>query len=117
MIRLGTPRAKAEAILNHLKRTAIEKMELDPAYYRKFSQMIEDTLRAITEGRISELEALRLAGDLRDQEREGRRTDLPGDLDHYRDAPAYYGIIGEVMGERVIKEEQAVLCDRNGKNH
>lgn len=106
---LGSPRAKAEAILNHLKRSAFENMELDPAYYRKFSQLIEDTLRDITEGRISELEALRLAGDLRDQEREGRRTDLPGDLDHYRDAPAYYGIIGEVMGARVIKEEQATF--------
>lgn len=68
---LSTPRARAEAILNHLKRTALEKMETDPAYYRNFSQMIEETLQTIEQGRMSELEALEQARHIRDQETNG----------------------------------------------
>ena len=65
---LASPRARAEAILNHLKRTAIERMETDPAYYREFSQMIDETLAAIEQERMSELEALQQASEMRDLE-------------------------------------------------
>ena len=74
---LSTPRARAGAILNHLKRTAIEKMETDPAYYREFSQLIEETLQAIEEERINELEALEFAKNLREQESSGYRKGIP----------------------------------------
>ncbi|MBU1660089.1 MAG: DUF3387 domain-containing protein, partial [Chloroflexi bacterium] len=90
---LASPRARAEAILNHLKRTAIEKMDLDPAHYREFSQMIEETLRAIAEERLNELEALELAKNLKEQETSGYRQDVPQRLRKLRDAPAYYGVL------------------------
>ncbi|NLF77127.1 MAG: type I restriction endonuclease subunit R [Chloroflexi bacterium] len=102
---LVSPRARAEAILNHLKRTAIEKMETDPAYYRRFSQLIEDTLRAIEEGRLDELDALRVADDLRDQEVTGQRRDLPPELQRFRDAPAYYGVMREILDSGRVSED------------
>jgi type I restriction enzyme, R subunit len=98
---LGTPRARAEAILNHLKRTALEKMELDPAHYRDFSKLIEETLTAIEEGRMSELEGLKIAKNLRDQETSGYRQDIPQRLRKLRDAPAYYGIVKETLPDRL----------------
>ena len=52
-------------------------METDPAYYRNFSQMIEETLQAIEQERMSELEALELAESLREQETSGYRQDIP----------------------------------------
>jgi len=109
---LSSPRAQAEAILNHLKRTAIEKMETDPAYYRNFSQMIEETLRAIEEQRMSELEALEQATSLRDQELSGQRRDIPAQLRHLRDAPAYYGIARESAGRRLPEETLAEMAAR-----
>jgi len=105
---LSTPRARAEAILNHLKRTALEKMETDPAYYRNFSQMIEETLQAIEFGRMSELEALEQAKSMRDEETSGYRQDIPQRLRNLRDAPAYYGVVRESLSERLTEE---VLAD------
>ena len=102
---LNTPRARAEAILNRLKRTAIENMERDPAYYREFSQMIEETLEAIKMGRLDELEALKRAKDLQEQESDGVRYDIPQRLRTLRDAPAYYGVCREVLTEERLSEE------------
>lgn len=101
---LSTPRARAEAILNHLKRTALEKMELDPAYYRNFSQMIEDTLAAIEQGRLHELAALETAQALKDQETSGYRQDVPQRLRSLRDAPAYYGVVRTTFPEGRLPE-------------
>jgi type I restriction enzyme R subunit len=98
---LGTPRARAEAILNHLQRTALEKMETDPAYYRDFSQMIAETLKAIEQERLGELEALELAQNLRQQETSGYRQDVPQRLRKLRDAPAYYGVVRTSLNDRL----------------
>lgn len=102
---LTSPRARAEAILNHLKRTAIEHMETDPAYYRKFSKMIEDTLQAIKEERMDELEALQIANELRDEETSGYRNDIPEQIRQLRDAPAYYGVVRDTVQEDRLNEE------------
>jgi len=107
---LSTPRARAEAILYHLKRTAIEKMELDPAYYRNFSQLIEATLKEIEEERISELEALERAKSLRDQETSGYRRDVPQRLHKLRDAPAYYGVVRETLENKLSEEVLAEMA-------
>jgi len=109
---LSTPRARAEAILNHLKRTALEKLETDPAYYRNFSQMIEETLKAIELERMNELEALELAQSLRQQETSGYRQDVPGRLRNLRDAPAFYGVIRECLTNRLGAELMAEMAAR-----
>ena len=109
---LTSPRAKAEAILNHLKRTALERMETDPAYYRNFSQMIEETLRAIEQERMSELEALEMAQSLRDQEVGGYRQDVPQRLRSLRDAPAFYGAIRESLSNRLDADLMAEMAAR-----
>ena len=105
---LASPRARAEAILNHLKRTALENMETDPAYYRNFSQLIEETLKEIAEGRMDELEALEKAKSLREQESGGVRYDLPQRLRQLRDAPAYYGVLSETLGNDRLSEDALV---------
>ncbi len=107
---LSTPRARAEAILNHLKRTSLEKMEIDPAYYRDFSQMIEDTLRAIEQERMNELEALELAKNLQRQETSGYRQDIPQRLRSLRDAPAYYGVVRESLSGRLSEDVLAEIA-------
>lgn len=108
---LASPRARAEAILNHLKRTALENMETDPAYYRNFSQLIEETLKEIAEGRMDELKALQKAKSLREQETSGVRYDIPQLLRQLRDAPAYYGVLSETLKDgRLSKDVLAEIA-------
>jgi type I restriction enzyme R subunit len=109
---LESPRARAEAILNHLKRTAIEKLETDPAYYRRFSQLIDQTLADIRAGRLDALEALRQAEGLRDQAVTGQRSDLPRQLHRLRDAPAYYGVLNEVLNGQLSADCLADMAIR-----
>ena len=111
---LSTPRARAEAILNHLKRTAVEKMETDPAYYRNYSQMIQETLQAIEQERMDELEALEHAKSLQQQETSGYRQDIPHQLRNLRDAPAYYGVMRETPKNQLsedIRVEMAIQIE------
>src|SRR5690606_28043851 len=91
--------AKADTIAYRLKRTITERMERDPAFYRKFSDLIEDTIEAYRQGRISEAEYLQRMTDALDQVRTGHDLSQPRKLARYRDAPAYYAILNEALAE------------------
>lgn len=45
--KMGTDRGKADAIRTRLTRTISEKSKADPAYYKKFSTRIEETIESI----------------------------------------------------------------------
>ncbi|MBZ0316058.1 MAG: HsdR family type I site-specific deoxyribonuclease [Anaerolineae bacterium] len=90
---------RADTIAHHLKKVASERMEEDPAFYRKFSQMVEEVIQQYKEGRLTELEYLNLMQDALDQMRAGRASDLPEVLIHRRDAGAYYGLLVEALAE------------------
>jgi type I restriction enzyme R subunit len=95
--RLGEPAAKADTILNRIKRTIAEQMDEDPAFYRKFSELVEETIQAYRQGRLDELETLRLAEAHLEALRRGRDAGAPPQLLRYRDAPAYYGVVRETL--------------------
>lgn len=91
--KLGTPAAKADTILNRMKRTITERMDEDPAFYRRFSELIEETILAYRQGRIDQLEYLQQAEKVLDRLRAGHDGGLPPQLNRYQHAPAYYGIL------------------------
>ncbi len=109
--RLETPAAKADTIAHRVKRTVTENMERDPAFYEKFSRLIEETIEAYRQGRISEAEYLQRAGDIHQIVVSGRDTDTPGKLDRYRDASAYYGVIREPMVQYEVNVPGATIDD------
>jgi type I restriction enzyme R subunit len=90
---LTSPASRADTIAYRLKRTATEKMEEDPAFYRKFSQLVEETIEQYKLGRISELEYLNQMEAGMEQMRTGRDSSLPSQLGNYQDASAYYGLL------------------------
>lgn len=98
---LTTPAARADAIAYRVKKTATEKMEEDPAFYRKFSQMIEDTIEQYKQGRLDELEYLSQMEQAMEQMRTGRDSSLPPQLSDYNDANAYYGLLLEPFSRYV----------------
>ncbi len=54
--RLGSPRAKADAIRTRMTKSISTKWDENPLYYKKFSERIEEVLEAYKDKRISEKE-------------------------------------------------------------
>lgn len=105
--RLGTPTAKADTILNRMKRTITERMDEDPIKYRRFSELIQDTIQQYRQGRIDELEYLSRAETLLADIRAGRDSSQPAKLARYKHAPAYYGILQAIWDGQVHDEDIA----------
>jgi type I restriction enzyme R subunit len=103
--------AKADTIAHRVKRTVTEHMEKDPAFYKKFSKLIDETIQAYREGRISELEYLKRVTETMQAVRSGRDASLPEKLHRYRDAPAYYGVIHEPLGQYTVGTPQLTVDD------
>jgi type I restriction enzyme R subunit len=99
--RLPTPAARADTIAHQAQRTIAERMARDPAFYQKFSTLIDEAIEAYRQGRIDEAEYLRRATQALEAVRAGRDDALPAELRHYRDAPAYYGVIREPLAQYV----------------
>lgn len=93
----GGQAAKADTIAYQMKRSISEKMEQDPAFYKKFSDLIEETIEAYKQERIEEAEYYKQVKGLYSTFTDGRETLLPTNLRHRKHAAAYYGIIGESL--------------------
>jgi type I restriction enzyme, R subunit len=99
--------AKADIIAYRMKRTISEKMDEDPARYRRFSQMIEETIKAYKAGRLTEIEYYERMQQGLEEMRSGKTADLPPQLNRYRDAPAYFGVIKEPLATYHVDPIQA----------
>ena len=119
--KLGTPTAKADTILNRMKRTITERMDEDPAFYRRFSELVEETILAYRQGRIDQLEYLQRAEKALDQMRTGRDSGLPLELSRYQHAPAYYGILRLALSENGLRDndmtELAIQIEQTIESH
>lgn len=92
---LGSPAAKADAIANATAKTITERMDEDPTLFKKFSEMLEDTIRAFKEQLFGELEYLKRMRDLRDQVVAGIGSDVPEELSSNGVAQAYFRLLNE----------------------
>ena len=62
--RLGTIASKADTIAHRTKRTITERMDEDPAFYRRFSRILEEAIEAFRQKRISDSEYLEKATEV-----------------------------------------------------
>ena len=74
--RLGTPAAKADMIASHVKTAIAANIERDPALYRRFSQMIQETIDAFRQLRIDEQTYLDRAREILHEVRTGQRVGI-----------------------------------------
>lgn len=103
--------ARADAIAHALKKTVTEKMEEDPAFYEKFSKMIQDAIDAFRAARLSDVEYLKRVSDLRDRVVLGKHEDLPAGLSGHGEAQAFYGVaLPEFTSEKLSPEVAADLA-------
>jgi type I restriction enzyme R subunit len=90
--------AKADTIAHRTKRTLDEQWkDIDPAFFRKFSEMLEEVIRAFHEQRIKAAEYLQRATEIMQSVATRSGDDTPTDLQHKPTAKAYFGIILEVF--------------------
>ena len=103
--RFETAAGQADTITSHLKRAISEQMERDPAFYQKFSRLIEDTIAAYRQGRIDEAEYLKQAQEMQDDFERGYDDGVPEALRSHRDAPAYYGTLTTILEPHLATRE------------
>jgi type I restriction enzyme R subunit len=95
--KLGSTASKADTIAYRTKRTIHDRMQEDPAFYRRFSEMLEDAIRAFREQRLSDAEYLRKVTELAEKIKNRTGDDIPGELTHRDVAKAFFGVLQEAF--------------------
>jgi type I restriction enzyme R subunit len=89
--------AKADTIAHRTKKTIEERMQEDPTFYKKFSELLKDVIRAFHEERIKDAEYLRRVEEIMKAVVKRTGDDIPESLKNNDIAKAYYGYIREVF--------------------
>jgi type I restriction enzyme R subunit len=95
--KLRSDAAKADTIAHRTMRTITDRMQEDPAFYRKFSELLQETIRAFREGRIKEAEYFKKVKDIMNSIINRTGDDIPETLKYKETAMAYYGVVSETM--------------------
>ena len=88
--------AKADTIASRTNKFINENMQSDPAFYKRFSQMIKETIAAYEQGRLTDEEYLQQILKYKEDVLNHTDSELPKELEHNNTAKAYYGIALEV---------------------
>lgn len=89
--------AKADTIAHRTARTIHERMQEDPAFYKRFSQLLEESIRAFREQRIKANEYLKRVTEIMQAVINRTGDEIPARLRHRDVAKAYYGSIRETL--------------------
>ena len=98
--RLGSKRAKADAIRTRLTKSIHTRWDENPSYYKKFSERIEEVIQEYKDKRISEAEYLKRMKDIMKDYQSGHSTEqYPTVIKENRNAQAFYGVIRDILSE------------------
>jgi type I restriction enzyme R subunit len=93
--------SRADRIASATRRVITEKMAEDPTFYRRFSELLEETIREYRAQRISERDYLKSVIDLASKvARKDRGRDVPDPIKGNDDGQAFFGILdGALVGD------------------
>lgn len=92
--------AKADKIASRTAKHISEKMEEDPAFYKKFSQMLKDTIAEYEAKRLDEAQYLAKVQEIMESVLAHTDSDIPAALREKDVAKAFYGIVNEEFVEK-----------------
>jgi type I restriction enzyme R subunit len=95
--KLESAASQADTIAYRTKKTITERMQEDPAFYRKFSELLEDAIQAFRQKRLADRDYLRRVMEIADGVRNRTDDGLPEPLRHREEARAFYGVLQEVF--------------------
>ena len=99
--------AKADMIAHATKRAISERLEQDPAFYEKFSRLIQQAIDDYRAKRISDLEYLNRVNEIKESVVKRKPDDLPPILADDENATAVYGLLLPFVAEHVTEAIQA----------
>jgi type I restriction enzyme, R subunit len=105
--------AKADTIAHRTQKTIHEKMQEDPAFYKRFSELLEAAIKSYREERISANEYLRLAMQYMDAVLNRTGDEIPAKLKANEIAKAFFGTIKEILpkNDSTPMENDAAIAD------
>ena len=93
--------AKADKIASRTSKHISEKMEEDPAFYKKFSQMLKETIADYEAKRINEVQYLNKVQEIMNNVLAHTDSDIPEALKDKDVAKAFYGLNVESLSEKI----------------
>lgn len=99
--------AKADMIAHATKRAISERLDEDPAFYEKFSKLIQQAIDDYRAGRISDLEYLKRAGEIKESVVNRKTDDVPAVLRGNDHAIACFGILEPYFGRHLADPASA----------
>ncbi len=99
--------SRAHAIAARTQRTVTARMNEDPAFYRRFSELIKETLDLYRQERITEVDFLQRITHIKDQITDRPMNDLPVAVLNRPTAAAIYGLLREKLNGKAAGEPTA----------
>ena len=93
--------AKADHITSRTVRAINIKMNEDPVFYKKLSQLINDTISDYHQHRISEAEYLQKAKEQEDTFINGRRENIPLNIQGNETAISFYNLSSSILEDEL----------------
>ncbi|MBE2257324.1 MAG: type I restriction endonuclease subunit R [Rhodobacteraceae bacterium] len=90
--------AKADMIAHATKRAITEHLDEDPAFFEKFSKLIQQAIDDYRAGRISDLQYLKVAREIKDAVVNRKVDDVPAILHGNHHATACFGVLEPYFG-------------------
>lgn len=84
--------AKADTIATRTAKYIQENMDSDPAFFKKFSQLIKETIELYEQERLTDSEYLEKMMQYKEDVLNHTDSELPPELEHNNAAKAYFGI-------------------------
>ncbi|MCD4786317.1 MAG: type I restriction endonuclease subunit R [Candidatus Eremiobacteraeota bacterium] len=97
--KLISPAAKADTIAHRTARTIHERMQEDPAFYKTFSKLLQDTISAFREERLRANEYLKKVTEIMNSVLNRTGDKIPSKLQDYNVAKAYFGTLNETLAK------------------
>jgi len=117
--------AKADKIVSRTAKHISEKMEEDPAFYKKFSEMLKETIELHELGRINDAQKLKKVTEIMNAVLSHTDADIPESLEGRDVAKAFFGLAKEGLTDKLqdetilksISTDIAVAADDIIKKH
>jgi len=105
--------SQADTIAFATKKVITERMSEDPAFYEKFSKLIQQAIDDFRAKRLSDLEYLNRAKEIQNKVLTRHHDDIPEALAGNEDAMAYYGVLKPFFDQQDLSKEgcEAITAD------
>ncbi len=103
--------SKADAIATRTMKTIQERYEEDPAFYKKFSEILENVIKAYREQRLNDADYLKKAMEIKNTVINRTDESIPEKLKNYDEEKAYYGIMMEQIENKIINSKNIDIAD------